>query len=313
MITRQAKPLFLLGALLCLMGPSFAQDDGPRASQFTPFKGDGYYWYKVDPEDAPKPKEEPPKAVASPAKPASAPPKAFSGQWLKENMPKLLDAAFDNPTTENVKNYMYAQRVLLDRSQNFSNKVKETVATDPFLDENNRVPLDQYAATAFNRAAEKDKSEVLKYLASKGGFWVFTDEPTKCSACQNFVSNIFIRPNDKFGLITQFGFEFKQISVNTAAGKSAAKKLNLTVTPTAVFVVPPDRYYLISQGLMAQDRLVDRLMIAASSADLLPKRYLEMANPYDKGLLDNTQLQAVPQDDNPSKVMNSLRQVILGK
>lgn len=39
---------------------------------------------------------------------------AFSAAWLRENLPRLMDKAIDDPTQENVAAYLYAQRALLE-------------------------------------------------------------------------------------------------------------------------------------------------------------------------------------------------------
>jgi conjugal transfer pilus assembly protein TraF len=308
----QLKPLLLLGVSGAMLCSAYGQAPNSYAnSPFGSFRGDGYYWYKVDPEEAPKPKEEPPKRRA-PGAPAKAPVKALSTQWLRANMPKLLDAAVDDPTKENVANYMYAQRVLLDKAQSFSQQVKETVSMDPFLDENNRVPIAQFAQASFLRDAKRGQDEVLKEVANKSGIWVFVDTPDKCSACQEYVSNVLVGAGGLEGVATKYKFDFKTIFINSPEGKVAAKKLNLKVTPTTVLVVPPSGYFLVSQGLMSQDRLQERLMIAAKTSGVLPKNLVDKINPYDKGLLSNEQLGNVAQSDNPSDVMKNLRDHIKG-
>lgn len=288
-----------------------------HAPQFDKFKGDGYYWYNIDPEAPPPPKEEPPKPphAATPSAKATETPKELSTQWLRESMPKLLDKAIDDPSKENVANYMYAQRVLLDKAQTFSQNVKEVVAMDPFLDENNRIPMDSFAQGGFARHAKKDQDEVLSYIAKKGGLWVFLDSPDKCTACSTYVNSVLIGSSKDgvSGLATQFKFDFKAIYVNTPEGKIAAKKLNLKVTPTTVLVVPPNGYYLVSQGLMSQDRLQERVLLAAKTNGMLSKDLVAKINPYDKGLLTNEQMTGVAHSTNPTDVMDSLRKNIKGE
>lgn len=312
---KHSKTLLLLGVSLGLAGTAFAQNTSTRtASQFDNFKGDGYYWYKQDPEEAPKPKVEPPKPVAPvAAAPTKAQPKSLSAEWMRANLPKLLDAAVDNPTKENVANYMYAQRVLLDKSQNFSEKVKEVVATDPFLDENNRVPIAQFAQAGFSRSTKAGQDEVLNFLGGKGGLWVFVDGPEKCGACADYVSNILVGTDGAPGIATQFKFDFRKINVNTPAGKAAAKRLNLTVTPTTVLVIPPSGFFLVSQGLMSQTQLSERLLIAAKSSGTLPKDLEEKVNPFNKGVLTTEEIGGVAPSDNPSEVMKTMRERIKGE
>ncbi len=304
---------FLLGALLLVWGVNAQQ---PASSMFEPFKGDGFYWYKkqVDPEVV-KP-EEPPKPVAAPAtpaKPVKKLPSAMSTEWLRENMPKLRDIAIDNPTKENVANYMYAQRVVLDKSQNFASAVKEVVATDPFLDENNRVPFSQYAQVFQLREISKAKVDILNHLSNLTGIWVFVDTPDKCSGCESYVNDVLVGGNGVPGIATQHKFHFKKIYVNTPEGKLAAENLKLKVTPTTVLVSPPNNFFLVSQGLMAQDQLVDRIVVAAKSQDLLPKSLLERVDPYSKGVMSGSDFDGFSPTASPSDVMKNMRERINGE
>lgn len=309
---KSTKFFLLLGVAFGFLGSAHAQQSQRIKSQFDDFKGDGYYWYRQEPEPV-APKVEPPKPPPpSKAEPAKSEVKPLSAEWMRVNLPKLLDASIDNPTTENVANYMYAQRVLLDKSQNFSEKVKEVVATDPFLDENNRVPIAQFAQPAFGRGVASGQDEVLNHLGSHGGIWVFVDDAEKCSACASYVANILVGTESVKGIAAKYKFNFRKIYVNTVAGKAAAKRLNLKVTPTTVLVLPPNGFYLISQGLMSQPVLSERLMIAAKASGTLPKELEQKINPYNKGVLTTEEMDDLKVNENPSEVMKSMRERIKG-
>lgn len=308
------KPLFLLGLLLIIIGSIQAAPAKKKTtqahSQFDNFEGDGYYWYKVDPEEEVKPKEEPPKSPPAAEAPSKPPVKALSAEWLRTNMPKLLDAAIDNPTNDNVANYMYVQRVLLDKSQNFSTKVKDVVATDPFLDENNRIPFAQFAQQSVMIKAREGHSKAFKHIASKSGLWVFVDTPEACPACETYVHNIIFGTGSSDGIARRYNFPFRKIYVNTPEGKIAARRLKLTVTPTTVLVSPPNGFYLISQGLMAETKLGERLLIAARVNGMLTKEMEEGINPFNKGILTTEQMDGLSPNGDPSEVMEAFRRQI---
>lgn len=303
------QPLFLLGMYLagtaCL-----AQGQAPSYSQFEPFKGDGYYWYAKPAPEPQKPASAPVPAVPKQDAPKKSEP--LSMKWLRENMPVLLEKAVDNPTQENVSNYMYAQRVLLDKSQNFSSKVKDVVATDPFLDENNRVPISQFANTAFQRKSQQDQSEMIKLLASRSGIWLFTDKPERCMACKDYESNVLTGNSGVSGLVKEFGFNYRSIDVSTEQGRNAAKRFGLKVTPTTVLVAPPNKFILLSQGLMAEDALRERLLIGARMAGILTAQESALTLPYNKGLLQNSDIDLPTENTNPTDVMDTLRNHIKG-
>lgn len=286
-----------------------ASGDETQNKGMKDFKGDGYYWYKKIPEKPMiKPKEEKKTAEASPDKP-----KSMSTEWLRENMPKLRDLAIDNPTKENVANYMYAQRVVLDKAQNFAQAVKEVVATDPFLDENNRIPFGNYAISMQMREFDKGRDEVFKSLAAKGGIWVFTDTPDKCAGCETYINNVITGIPGVPGLATKYNFEFRKIYVRSKEGKVAAKALKLKGTPTTVFVIPPSGYFVVSQGMMAGSALSERMLVAAKSYGVIDADLIEKANPYSKGILTTKEIAAAPSNESPTDVMAGFRKRLNGQ
>jgi hypothetical protein len=60
----------------------------------------------------------------------------LNSKWLKENMPRLLTQAMDNPTAENLSRYYTAQRLMLDISTRFSDKSKDYFLKNPMMSEN---------------------------------------------------------------------------------------------------------------------------------------------------------------------------------
>ena len=49
----------------------------------------------------------------------------INAEWLKDNLPKLLNTAIDDPSTENIATYYYAQRLAIDKANAFSDQTKE--------------------------------------------------------------------------------------------------------------------------------------------------------------------------------------------
>jgi conjugal transfer pilus assembly protein TraF len=294
--------------LLSCLGAAHAQH---TKSQFDRFEGDGYYWYKQDPEHEPpkKPVPPPPPKPAEPAKPPE--PKPMSASWIRANMPKLLDAAIDNPTRENVANYMYAQRVILDKSQNFSDMAADVVSTDAYLDENNRVPIAEFAQASFILEQADNKKAVLKSLADKSGIWVFVDKPEKCRACANYVNDVVT--SKIVGLQTAFGFNVRVIDVSTPEGATAAKRLDLKLTPTTVLVAPPASFYVVSQGLMAATTLQEKILVAARMNGMITEASIAKIQPYSKGLLNNEALNSAAADSDPTVVMSKFRAKLSGE
>lgn len=246
-------------------------------------KEEGWFWYK-DPKDPPM--QEPPKPV--PPVPALVKPKAsepLSVEWLRQQMPVLLDRAVDNPTRENVEAYLYAQRLAMDKSQRFAEMSQRVVYSDPFLDENNRVPIASFAKSSFLNGIDQAAEASLKHLATVAGLWVFFD--SRCQHCRVHAETVE-------AMRKKHGFVVKYISLDGKGlpnipawvpdlGQSGT--LNVRMTPTTVLVAPPNHFLVVSQGMMAQTQLEERMLVAAESEDLLPQTMLADVRLYDRGVL----------------------------
>lgn len=73
----------------------------------------------------------------------------------KENMPRLLTQAMDNPTAENLSRYYTAQRLMLDISTRFSDKSKDYFLKNPMMSEKRRQPVEKVALDAHRTVVEK--------------------------------------------------------------------------------------------------------------------------------------------------------------
>lgn len=272
-------------ALLCLLLPlaAFAADeDVDKLAHEKPDQG--WFWYEK-PKDPPKPvkpteKEE---KKADTEKKEKHP---ISAAWLRENLPKLRERAIDNPSRENIQAYMYAQRAEMDKAQRFAEAAKLVVQTDPLLDENNRIPLSQYGK---NEVLDKEylgKKKALKYLASNvGGLFVFFE--STCDFCR-------LQARTVNGFAKDYGFAVKYISMDGKGlpeipsfvkDNGHAQMLDLKIYPTTVFVAPPSTYMIVSQGVMAETDLIDRILMAATDKKLIPSDMTNDINPWDRGVL----------------------------
>lgn len=280
---------FLAFLLLAVIGQAAIADDGQQATPMFDQKADrGWFWYEKDPE--PKPK----KKVEDTQQPAPAPTKEADKEekhpmtvaWLRKIMPVLEERAIDNPTRENLSAYFYAKRVMLDKSQRFMEEGKKLIASDPMLDENNRVPSATFAKAEFLNKEYEAKQASLRYLAKNiGGLFVFFD--SKCSFCRIQISTIA-------KLQESYGFLVKYISVDGQGlpgmkdwvkDNGHVKMLDLKVYPTTVLAVPPSTYLIVSQGMMAKDQMEERILTAAQSNHLLPADMEKNLNVWDRGVL----------------------------
>lgn len=314
---------FLIG--LMTLGPltqgvsAAPADDDDTGSNWYQRHREGWWWGNEPvvkkPVPPPKPPEQKPAApdAKAPPTPKKDQTEAFSAAWLRENLPRLIDKAIDDPTQENVAAYLYAQRALLDKGQNFEKAARLAIATDPMLDENNRVPIASFARAVADKRNTDGINEGVRYLAQKAGLWVFFD--STCTYCQPQV-DIVQR------LAKQVGFNASYFSLDgkTVPGlpanqvlrnDGAAQAVGVTMTPTTVLVVPPNGFYIVSQGLMDERDLRERLVMAAEAQNLLPKDILAKVRVFDRGVLSTKDLNSGASQD-PSVLVRQMRQKLKG-
>lgn len=279
------------------------------AGRFIERKGEGWFWYK-DPKEQ-KPKKPTPEATA----PVNVQPKKdepFSTAWLRKNLPIFRERAIDSPTQENIESYMYAQRVAMDKAQNFSEATQRVVYADPFLDENNRVPMSSFAKPAFLLSLEKSGNTALDELAKTGGLWMFFD--SKCDYCK-VQAHILNRVAKKHGFLTKFisldGKGTPEIPVFVQDNGHAAM-LNMRVTPTTVLVVPPKTYLIVSQGMMAETQLEERILVAAESQSLLSPELAAKVAQYSRGVLKTDDMKNGAGED-PAVWVKTLKDRLKGR
>jgi conjugal transfer pilus assembly protein TraF len=296
----------LIWLLAALNAPPALAEDNQR--HFYSEKERGWHWYEDPPPEKkprppPKPIAPPPAAAPAPAAPpAPAGPALFSTAWLRANLDRLRDDAIDHPDDKDkVRAYMYAQRVMLDKSQRFSMVASTVVKTDPLLDETNRVPMDVMATTAVQQSIAANRKEAVKYLASKGGLMFFFD--STCEFCKVQVAALNWLEKD-------YGYAIKAVSVDgkpmpgVKAGwvkdEGQAKALGLTIMPTTIFAVPPDKFFIISQGYHSAETLEEKILLAAEADNLLPEAMLKKRQTYERGVLKPGDLNDPALDPNDS-------------
>ncbi|ADV02146.1 conjugal transfer protein TraF [Alicycliphilus denitrificans] len=285
----------LLGAACALVlaiswaEPAFAID------QFILDKEDGWFWYEREPE--PETPVKPPEIKPEPKNPVEpAPPKKtqpqkvepLSVEWFQKEYQQILNKAIDEPSQENVRKYRYATRVMLDKASNFTHVFQRESLLDPLLDEANRMPFSSASRGSFMRLTIEEQAKAIKAISEKAGLWVFLDESCAFCALQypivarmaqdRKLTVIYITPDGK-----RPPWMAKTDDVRAESGQS--KFLRIGVRPAVAVVVPPENVTVLTQGLLSQDMLEERLLFAGDQSGLLSKEISDKAFPERRGLL----------------------------
>lgn len=262
-----------LSSLAVLTQPLNAE---AQTGRFYERKAEGWFWYAREPEPEPEVIEPEPEALQQTATPQETPvavahsepqkgPAVFSSAWLKENMPKYLMAAIDDPTVENVKAYLYLQRVAMDRAEQYANASQMATMGDPFLDETMRRPLAGFAVNTVDSAAGLAKNKLVTEIAQKAGLFVFFT--SKCSLCEIQAPLLkSLAEHEGFSLIP-ISLDGKNLQQNPfdhfKADEGHADMLDVKTLPALFLASPGGEFAPVGQGAFALPDLQQRIIVAA--------------------------------------------------
>jgi conjugal transfer pilus assembly protein TraF len=198
-----------------------------------------------------------------------------------------------------VSAYLYAQRVMLERSDNFATVAARLAQTDPYLDENNRVPFSTAMRSLTMKTEGEARRDIMKQLSKKAGLFFFFDSRCRFCVIQRQMVDVFAQ---------QHGFIVYNISVDGKPlpgmkdwrrDNGKFRELGLTMTPTVVLAVPPDQYLVLAQGAMSLDAFESRVLVAAEDRSLLPAEVLRTARVYDRGRITADDLKSLGIEGDP--------------
>jgi len=257
---------------------------------------------------SPKPEQQP-EQDQNATKPEGPP--VLSALWIKENLEKYKLRAIDNPTPENVAAFLYIQRVMLDKSQRFSDEVRHVVQMDPLLDQNTRRPIAYYGGYLANRLALKKQKELLRKIAKQAGIFFFFQGG--CSHCEIQAPNLKL-------LHDRYGFTIFPISLNGLPLKNnifpdfltdsgQAEALGVIKTP-AMFLGHPASNTIIplGQSTLAIDQLRERILVAARDAGWITKQEFNEARKVNFEMALDLTPDDIPQNLSEEELIEYLKE-----
>lgn len=326
-----------------MMPPVFAadgNDDGSRPElktsgdvyaggrEFQKEKDQGWFW-KKDPPPAIEAKEAPPqtekpdkqeekKPVETiPATPESSEtkksPPAFSVAWFRENIQVIRDRAIDQPTPENVRAYLLAQRIMLDKASKYKDMAQLISITDPMVDETSRRSTSSFGSLSQSVSAEKNEKDVAKEIGKKAGLFFFF-KGQGCTLCAKQASVM-----QTFNYMT--GIPIIPISVDghdlpgnpfpgTKVDSGQAEKLQIRNVPAIALAIPPATTRIVSFGPISAEQLTKRTVLIAHDAGIVSDEKYKGTLPFnDNGYIDSNILQEMPEDymENPDEFIKYIQ------
>lgn len=250
-----------------------------RNTGFYEGKAEGWFFYEkpitICDEEPKKPQEKPKKDELEKVKPVEVKkgPEPGSTAWLRDNLPKYLDRAVDEPTAENIKAYYLLQRLALDRASAFTAKQQQVIMGDPMVDEESRRSTTTYGAQQLDAIAATARKNLLAKIKEKSGLLFFYD--STCDYCLAQSTSMQALRNDKWKIIAT-AIDNKPLPSGLfpdyKEDKGASNAATVKYVPAVILATPKSDKQLIplqQGGVVATEQLEDRIILAALTAKIV--------------------------------------------
>ncbi len=303
--------ILALGEIPETWAQDFETEESYQEARFIDRKAEGWFWYQEEePEEPPKeeimPEEKkvPPAPVVPSKKENSENKKEASPlgsvAWVRENLPKYLDKAIDDPTPENITAYLLLQRYSMDKSSKFAEKVQLVTLGNPYLDETVNGPNTQ-GASAINMAIAKRNLEKVRATLMKKIVLLYVFDEGELSLAESGVIHNYenhtgftVIPVSATGKPLQNGL-FPDFVTDTNI-----KKLVNVATLPAVFIVGANKKPIsVLQGITAEPDLDYRVINVAYREGLISEedyRSLRTSKVASHSLADKVNLMEALED-----------------
>ena len=217
-------------------------------------KAEGWFWYEAIP-------------IPHPVKPLADPNNLTASQQIlqqRQFLEKKLHQAVIAPSIDNIKNYLYAQRALMNQSQRFAEYWQRTLLLYPELDETRFHPVNHTARQLYLASNEVRKTKKLEQLGKEYGlFFFFKGE---CPFCRVFAATL-----KQF--VEQYGWSLLPISLDGQSlpefsafqhDNGLAAQFNINTVPSVIALhtktkkVIPLSFKLIS--LAELEQVIDKML-----------------------------------------------------
>jgi conjugal transfer pilus assembly protein TraF len=235
---------------------------GASSSEWLGDRERGWHWYEVEPEPPSTPIPEPPPEGRGSASPQDQP-APWSSAWLRAELPKALERAVDDPTTENVAYHSLLQRVAIERAEKFAYASVETNALNPTLDTTVDDPVSSFARGQLEKISSEQREEALTKLGEEVGIWYFY--ASTCQYCKRMNNTLrtFLDRHSNFTILP-IAIDHQSMPdgsfPNWVPDSGQAQGLGVTQTPTLFVFRPPRKLIMLGVGALSAPAMEKKLL-----------------------------------------------------
>jgi conjugal transfer pilus assembly protein TraF len=240
----------------------------------------GWFWWEVEPVEEEVKEEKVKPLPPGPAKPSESEESktiVIGIEWLKSNLPKLQDQAIEDPTEDNLRNFAYAQRLMLDYGSRFSTEMSQFMKQEQLLDEERRRPTSAMRLASFQNGRYAKVGDNIKLIADNAHIWFFYR--SDCPYCHKQIPLLVQLQNDLNIKVLAVSMDGKPMAgiekfeVVVDEGLRMSRELEVIGTPSLFLVSNEKKFrYPLTSGLEPMDKIVARIMLAGKETGLLTEK-----------------------------------------
>lgn len=294
----------LSAAFLCsaVLAAASVNDRLDTTASFFENAEEGWFWYRDTQPESPEDD-----SLQSPVDPPPGPP-AFSVAWLRENLPRYRDLAIDDPSPKNIRAFLFVQRIMLDKAENFAQAMQQQVVGDALVDESARRSLATFGTHRIGAAAEAGKTSALKSLSEKVGLFFFYRSDCPYCKAQVPVLEVFRNTYDIAVMGVAMDGKAAQLPFDWKPDNGAAEKMGIMDVPALVVVTPAGEASQISQGLVALTEIERRVLIAAKRKGWISTSDYDATRPLTHPEMNNLAAALMPKSDTARQKLASFQE-----
>ena len=186
--------------------------------------------------------------------------KLKTAEELRQELKIREDLAVMNPTEQNIKNYLDAWHMTMDKGTVFADQWRRVVWTNPQYDYSLKNPVNNTAVKVNNQAKEQDRTNYMKNIAREHGLIFFFR--SDCPYCHQYAPTLKL-------LSEMYGIEDLGVSIdggglpefpNPRDGRAVAQQWGIEKVP-ATFIASKKtgEKATIGFGVMSLQEVVDRI------------------------------------------------------
>ena len=186
--------------------------------------------------------------------------KLKTAEELRQELKIREDLAVMNPTEQNIKNYLDAWHMTMDKGTVFADQWRRVVWTNPQYDYSLKNPVNNTAVKVNNEAKNQDRTNYMKNIAREHGLIFFFR--SDCPYCHQYAPTLKL-------LSEMYGIEDLGVSIdggglpefpNPRDGRAVAQQWGIEKVP-ATFIASKKtgEKATIGFGVMSLQEVVDRI------------------------------------------------------